>query len=126
MRNVTIFILTILSIGTAYATLKVYPDNWVPIVESKSGYKMYLDRANIQHTESGTIKYWIMTVREQGNHDKSMWEIDCTKNQFILHTLIDFNKQGDIVNAEMNPNPLWYKIMPNSSIESIRKRVCRR
>jgi hypothetical protein len=112
--------------GTAYATLKVPPDEWQPMVETASGYIMYLDKSDIKYSENGNVEFWIKTVTGHGNYDKSNYEINCAKNTYTIHFLMAFNKQGDIVDAEMSQEPKWYKIAPNSSIESIKKRVCRR
>lgn len=120
--SVILLFLSIIGLSSTYAS-KGTDDKWRPLVETKSGYKLYLDTEDILNTENGTIVFWIKAIKPNEHYDLSMYEIDCSKNLFTIHSLIDF-QTGDIVDTEMSSEPKWVPIDKATAAESIKKAVC--
>ena len=108
---------------------------------SDSNTVSFYDKENISHSSNDIVRVSIKVVytpagvsdlvhsygqRYRGlDHKVSLFELNCKDKMIRLLSSTWYWADGREITPYSNPNDKWYSIDPESSLDSLRKEVCR-
>ncbi|HOD64012.1 MAG TPA: hypothetical protein PKO04_07105 [Smithellaceae bacterium] len=65
-----------------------------------------------------SIKY------KQYHHETVLWEMNCANRRIRMEEIIDFDKNGKVLDRHQYDHPEWVSIIPKSGAERLYQNVC--
>ncbi|HKP36973.1 MAG TPA: surface-adhesin E family protein [Pyrinomonadaceae bacterium] len=103
-------------------------DKWFSLGQSGNRYFWYNPHKTTCDVKTGVLKTWIKEVHKNTDGDYAMvlYEFKCKTNQLRVKTVIEYDKNGGLLETNNHPDDAWQDVAPNTAGETMMKTICGR
>jgi hypothetical protein len=103
-------------------------DKWYSLGQSANKHFWYNPHKTVCDAKTSVLNTWIKEEHKNtdGDYALVLYEMKCRSDQLRVKTVIEYDKNGNLLETNNEQDQKWQNVAPNTAGESMMKTVCRR
>jgi surface-adhesin protein E len=106
----------------------ILPDKWFSLGQSANKHFWYNPRKTTCDAKTAVLNSWIKEEHKNtdGDYALVLYEMKCKPNQLRVKTVIEYDKNGSVLDTNNNAETPWQDAAPATAGEVMLRTACRR